>query len=62
MLPGTNLPLGVIEGEIYDQITVPFEPGDILLFYSDGVTEARNQLESSSVRSGWPSSCEVPAI
>jgi phosphoserine phosphatase RsbU/P len=43
MLPGTNLPLGVIEGEIYDQITVPFEPGDILLFYSDGVTEARNQ-------------------
>jgi phosphoserine phosphatase RsbU/P len=43
MLRGTNLPLGVIEGEIYDQISVPFEPGDILLFYSDGVTEARNQ-------------------
>ena len=43
MLSGTNLPLGVIEGEIYDQITVPFEPGDILLFYSDGVTEARNR-------------------
>jgi len=43
MLRGTNLPLGVIEGEIYDQITVPFEPGDILLFYSDGVTEARNR-------------------
>jgi phosphoserine phosphatase RsbU/P len=42
MVRGTNLPLGVIEGEIYDQITVPFEPGDILLFYSDGVTEARN--------------------
>jgi len=43
MLRGTNLPLGVIEGEIYDQITVPFKPGDILLFYSDGVTEARNR-------------------
>jgi phosphoserine phosphatase RsbU/P len=43
MVRGANLPLGVIEGEIYDQITVAFEPGDILLFYSDGVTEARNR-------------------
>jgi anti-sigma regulatory factor (Ser/Thr protein kinase) len=32
----------VREGEIYDQISVPFEPGDLLLFYSDGITEARN--------------------
>ena len=42
MLHGDNLPLGIREGEIYDQISVPFEPGDLLLFYSDGVTEARN--------------------
>jgi anti-sigma regulatory factor (Ser/Thr protein kinase) len=42
MLHGTNLPLGIREGEIYDQICVPFEPEDMLLFYSDGVTEARN--------------------
>ena len=42
MLHGDNLPLGVREGEIYDQISVPFEPGDLLLFYSDGITEARN--------------------
>lgn len=39
---GDNLPLGVREGEIYDQISVPFEPGDLLLFFSDGITEARN--------------------
>jgi PAS domain S-box-containing protein len=39
---GDNLPLGIREGEIYNQISVPFESGDILLFYSDGVTEARN--------------------
>ena len=32
MLHGDNLPLGVREGEIYDQISVPFEPGDLLLF------------------------------
>ena len=42
ILHGDNLPLGIREGEIYDQISVPFEPGDLLLFYSDGITEARN--------------------
>jgi PAS domain S-box-containing protein len=39
---GNNLPLGIRAGEIYEQISVAFEPGDVLLFYSDGVTEARN--------------------
>ncbi len=42
MLHGDNLPLGVREGEIYDQMSVGFEPGDLLLFFSDGITEARN--------------------
>ncbi len=42
VLHGDNLPLGVREGEIYEQISVPYEPGDLLLFYSDGITEARN--------------------
>jgi sigma-B regulation protein RsbU (phosphoserine phosphatase) len=42
MLRGDNLPLGIREGEIYDQISVPFEPGDLFLSYSDGVTEARS--------------------
>jgi sigma-B regulation protein RsbU (phosphoserine phosphatase) len=42
ILHGDNLPLGIREGEIYDQISVPFEPGDLFLFYSDGVTEARS--------------------
>jgi PAS domain S-box-containing protein len=37
---GTNLPLGIREGEIFEQITVPFEAGDVFLFYSDGITEA----------------------
>ena len=39
---GDNLPMGVREGEIYDQLSIPFEPGDLLLLYSDGITEARN--------------------
>lgn len=41
LLHGDNLPLGVREGEIYDQAAVAFEPGDLLLFFSDGITEAR---------------------
>jgi sigma-B regulation protein RsbU (phosphoserine phosphatase) len=42
MLQGENLPLGVSEGEIYDQVRVPLNPGDVLVFYSDGLTETRN--------------------
>jgi PAS domain S-box-containing protein len=39
-LHGSNLPLGIREGEIHEQIAVPFEPGDLFLLYSDGITEA----------------------
>jgi sigma-B regulation protein RsbU (phosphoserine phosphatase) len=42
VLHGNNLPLGTREGEIYDQFAVPIEPGDLLLLFSDGITEARN--------------------
>ncbi len=42
VLHGDNLPLGVREGEIYEQVSVPCKPGDLLLFFSDGITEARN--------------------
>jgi sigma-B regulation protein RsbU (phosphoserine phosphatase) len=42
ILHGNNLPLGIREGEIFDQIGVAFEPGDLFLFYSDGITEMRN--------------------
>ena len=42
VLHGDNLPLGVREGEIYDQLSVSLEPGDLLLLFSDGITEARN--------------------
>jgi PAS domain S-box-containing protein len=42
MLHGTNLPFGIREGEIFDQLTVPFEPGDLFVFYSDGITDVRN--------------------
>lgn len=41
-LQGVNLPLGVSEREIYEQMHVALDPGDVLLFYSDGLTETRN--------------------
>jgi sigma-B regulation protein RsbU (phosphoserine phosphatase) len=40
---GDNLPLGFRAGEIYKQLTVPFETGDLFLLFSDGVTETRNR-------------------
>jgi sigma-B regulation protein RsbU (phosphoserine phosphatase) len=42
LLQGTNLPLGVREGEVYDQISVALSPGDTLLLFSDGITDARD--------------------
>lgn len=35
-----SLPLGIFEGEGYTQDTVKLEPGDLLLLYTDGITEA----------------------
>lgn len=43
LLHGFNMPLGFSDMDVYEQVTVPFGPGDIFLFYSDGVTEARNE-------------------
>jgi sigma-B regulation protein RsbU (phosphoserine phosphatase) len=39
-LKGHNLPLGFREDEQYTQHTYAIDPGDVLLFYSDGITEA----------------------
>jgi PAS domain S-box-containing protein len=39
---GENLPLGIREGEIFDQIDVTFEPNDLFVFFSDGITDIRN--------------------
>ena len=41
-LQGLNVPLGFSEKETYIQSSVTFDPGDIFIFYSDGLTEARN--------------------
>jgi sigma-B regulation protein RsbU (phosphoserine phosphatase) len=35
-----NLPLGVLDGMSYDQTTLELQPGDQVVFYTDGITEA----------------------
>ncbi|NGX43276.1 MAG: Phosphoserine phosphatase RsbU [Chlamydiae bacterium] len=41
-LEGGNLPLGVVEEADYHTVETNYSEGDIFLFYSDGVTEARS--------------------
>ncbi len=44
LLQGINMPLGFPEKNPFKQVFIPFKPGDIIIFYSDGLTEAMNPL------------------
>ena len=46
-LTRTGMVLGVDEAMSLDQETVELEPGDFLLFYTDGVTDALNSAEQA---------------
>ena len=35
-------PLGSLRNTAYEERTLPLKPGDVLIFYTDGVPEARN--------------------
>lgn len=38
-----GLPLGIDDSEIYEEISVSLEPDDLLVIYTDGITEAMRQ-------------------
>jgi sigma-B regulation protein RsbU (phosphoserine phosphatase) len=42
LLEGINMPLGFPEKEAFTQMSAAFKPGDLFVFYSDGLTEAKN--------------------
>ncbi len=41
----SGFPLGIVPESNYQQIDVTLEPGDVVVIYSDGVTDARNLRE-----------------
>ena len=47
-----GLPLGLIPGTNYEQTVVELAPGDVLLLYTDGLTETENQAGEELGREG----------
>lgn len=43
LISGNNLPVGVIGDESFTETTIDFHRGDMILFYSDGLTESRSK-------------------
>ena len=43
IIEATGLPLGLFDDTDYDEITFKAEPGDLFVFFSDGILDARNQ-------------------
>ncbi|RPH90935.1 MAG: serine/threonine-protein phosphatase, partial [Calditrichaeota bacterium] len=43
MIESAGLALSIVEDVAYPEGTLTFEPGDLLLLYSDGITEAMNE-------------------
>jgi sigma-B regulation protein RsbU (phosphoserine phosphatase) len=43
-VPATGVPLGLFPASPYEITKIQLAPGETLLFYTDGVTEARNRL------------------
>ena len=45
-----GLPMGIIEGECYEQAEITLEHGDLLLLYTDGIVEAMAPLRGAKRR------------
>ena len=42
MLEAAGLPLGMFEDVSYDEVTIHAKPGDVFVFFSDGIVDASN--------------------
>jgi serine phosphatase RsbU (regulator of sigma subunit) len=45
-LKQTGIPVGILEGSTWETETVQLSPGDVLVLYTDGVTDAQNRQEA----------------
>jgi sigma-B regulation protein RsbU (phosphoserine phosphatase) len=45
-----GLPLGILGEQSYDQATVTLQPGDLLLLYTDGITETMAPARGAASR------------
>src|SRR5450631_1200954 len=43
IIEATGLPLGLFDDADYDELTFQAEPGDLFVFFSDGILDARNR-------------------
>ena len=48
-----GLPLGIMPDGAYDQVVQQLQPGDQILFYTDGITEARNPEGGCTAPTAW---------
>ncbi len=59
-----GLPLGIVEGFVYQAYTISLHPGDCILLYSDGVTDQldkqNNPIQHSSLRAAFQDGVRAP--
>jgi phosphoserine phosphatase RsbU/P len=51
MLEAAGLPLGMFEDVSYDEVTIHAKPGDVFVFFSDGIVDASNARDEQFGRS-----------
>ena len=65
MLPATGTPLGVLDEPGFSEETCPLEPGDVVIMYTDGITEAVNaqgeQFGVARLQEVLKNSAQLPA-
>ena len=45
MIEAAGLPLGMFEDVTYDEVTIKAVPGDVFVFFSDGIVDASNPAD-----------------
>jgi serine phosphatase RsbU (regulator of sigma subunit)/pSer/pThr/pTyr-binding forkhead associated (FHA) protein len=57
----SGMPLGVLPDQRFNEMTVPLQPGESLLFYTDGITEAMNSKDEMYGKERLVASVQKPS-